>query len=317
MKNAVKSLFLIWLATIASPVFAEDLFANRDGLEKMYISKNKDRAYDKNPVEYRYIYVKETYTETDNEKNSFADDVEKTKEQVEEKQVEKEDLPRLKRIYIAAYGGYFYTKDDMVFEDVKKCSGAYNQFFCADEESNPINVEYKDDYFLSAAFGINSADMLRLELSYFRLGKEIDMEGLNEVNGVTQKYISGIDLRGGSINLYLDLVGDRRQPYFAFVPYLMAGIGASQIDLDDIVFTEASSSYTITGKEQRNKTVILGAGFTAGLNNYISLDIGYRFYNFGKIRTDVGMSDGVNTYDVQLESDLKAHIATIGLKLQI
>ena len=109
MKNAVKSLVLIWLATIASPVFAEDLFANRDGLEKMYISKNKDRAYDKNPVEYRYIYVKETYTETDNEKNSFADDVEKTKEQVEEKQVEKEDLPRLKRIYIAAYGGYFYT----------------------------------------------------------------------------------------------------------------------------------------------------------------------------------------------------------------
>nr|MCR5506462.1 outer membrane beta-barrel protein [bacterium] len=193
-----------------------------------------------------------------------------------------------------------------------------SDFFCADGKSNPMNVEYKDDFFLSAAFGINSANMLRLELSYYRLGKAIEMEGLNQVAGISQKYTSGIDLKGGSINLYLDLVGDRRQPYLLFVPYVMAGIGASQITLDDIAFTDATSTnYTIGGKEQRNQTIIYGAGFTAGLNNYISLDIGYRFYNFGKIKTDVGMSDGSTNYDVQLESDLKAHIVTVGLKLQI
>ncbi len=126
-----------------------------------------------------------------------------------------------------------------------------------------------------------------------------------------------MDLAGGSINVYFDFVGDRRQPYLMFIPYVMAGIGASQINLDDIKFTNASKSYVITGKEQRNKTVVLGAGFTAGLNNYISLDIGYRYYNFGTIKTDVGMSEGSSTFDVQLESDLKAHIATVGLKFQI
>ena len=247
------------------------------------------------------------------------ENVEKMYIQKSEETSSKDDLPRLKRLYLSGNIGYFYTTSDMQFEEVKKCAGSYQSpFFCADGKSNPVDIEYKDDYFVSFAFGMNSANMLRLEFSYFALGKPIEMEGLNQVEGTTQKYLSGIDLTGGSINLYFDFVGDRRRPYLMFVPYVMAGIGATQVELDDVKFTDVNSvSYVISGKEQRNKTVVYGAGFSAGLNNYISLDIGYRYYDFGTIKTDVGVSDGSSVHDVQLESDLNAHVATIGLKLQI
>ncbi|MBR1544342.1 MAG: outer membrane beta-barrel protein [Alphaproteobacteria bacterium] len=322
MKNTVKSLVLIWLTSLTMPVLASDYQSSKNGIEKMYLSKNTPKKSE-NDKEYKYVYIQQTYVApsykpADLEGTNEYDKETIQKETSDTKEIEK-DIPKLKRIYLGVYGGYFYTKDDMTFTDTQKCTEAYkSKFFCPDGISNPMNIEYKDDYFLSASFGINSADMLRLELSYYRLGKEIEMEGFNQVNKATQKYISGIDLKGGSVNLYLDLVGDRRQPYLLFVPYVMAGIGASQITLDDITFTDTTSTnYTIGGKEQSNRTVIYGAGFTAGLNNYVSLDIGYRLYKFGKIKTDIGMSDGTATYDTQLESELNAHIATVGIKLQI
>lgn len=318
MKNTVKSLVLIWLTTIAVPAFSGDFYTSKDNLERMYVSKNNHYDFEEKPEEYRYVYIQQNYVIPDVK----AGDSEKNEKQPKaliEKKSEKEDkLPRLKRLYVGVYAGYFYTTDNMKFEESKNCSGAYkSEFFCVDEKSNPMDIEYKDDYFLSAVFGINSANMLRLEFSYFKLGNPIEMEGFNQVNNLTQKYLSNIDLAGGSINVYFDFVGDRRQPYLMFIPYVMAGIGASQITLDDIKFTNASKSYTITGKEQRNKTVILGAGFTAGLNNYISLDIGYRHYDFGDVKTDVGMNDGSSNFDVQLKSKLDAHVATVGLKFQI
>ena len=301
MKNTVKSLVLIWLTTFSTPVLAGNLFSTESNVERMYIAKNDAKKSES------YIVA-----DGENSENITFKSSEKSKKK-------DEDLPRLKRLYIAAYAGYFYTTDSMEFEETKKCGGSFQSlFFCANGVSNPVVVDYNDDYFLSGAFGINSANMLRLELSYFRLGKEIAMEGMNQVAGVTQKYASSIDLTGGSINLYFDLVGDRRLPYLVFVPYVMAGIGASQIDLGDVTFTDTNSTtFTLGGKDQRNKTVVYGAGFSAGLNNYISLDIGYRYYDFGVIKTDVGMSNGTEVFDIQLESELKAHVATVGLKLQI
>ena len=318
MKNTVKSLVLIWLTTFSLPVFAESLFATKEGLEKMYLSKKEGKvSSEKQSENYSFIYIQPTYLVSDEEKNEAVEN--KSLKENENVKSKDEDLPRLKRLYISGNIGYFYTGNDMSFEDSRNCTGLYQSpFFCKNDASNPMNVEYKDDYFMSFAFGINSANMFRLEFSYFALGKALEMEGLNQVEGVTQKYLSGLDLNGGSINLYFDLVGDRRRPYLIFVPYVMAGIGAAEISLDDITFTdEYSVSYTIAGKTQRNKTIVYGAGFSAGLNNYISLDIGYRYYDFGKIKTDVGISFGSSVQDLQLESDFKAHVVSVGLKLQI
>ena len=332
MKNTIRILVLIWLATFSTPVNAGDMFTSKENVEKMYLARKEEQGtvgtysnYQKSPKkesnDYFIIIDSETVISGDLDDDEVAEkEVETPKKSETIKEEKEEELPRLKRVYLGVYGGYFYTKKDMVFEDVRKCGGNYQSpFFCSDENAlNPMNIEYKDDYFLSAVFGINSANILRLELSYFRLGKEIEMEGLNIVEGVSQKYAGSLDLKGGSINLYLDLVGKRQKPYLMFVPYVMAGIGASEINLGDIEFTDRlGTSYSLAGKDQRNKTVVYGAGFTAGLNNYISLDIGYRYYDFGDVKTDVGLDNGTTVYDVQLESELKAHIATVGLKFQI
>ena len=295
MKKVLKSLVLIWVYTLTIPACAsENLFAPVSTIERMYIGKQEEKRND---------------FETETTSSSAP---------------KKEKESRLKRIYIGVYGGYFYTKDDMTFTDSNHCKGAYTaDFLCTDGKENPIALDYKDDYFLSASFGINSANPLRVELSYFQLGQAIDIQGTNTVGIDSRNYYSNIDLKGGSVNVYFDFVANRNKPYFVFVPYVMAGIGASEIDLGDVSFKGTSDSdFIVLGKVQRNRTIVYGAGITAGLNNYISLDIGYRYYNFGTIETENTLKeiavDGTETLkELQMQTDLEAHIATIGLKFQI
>lgn len=325
MKNILKSLVLIWLSSLAVPAFASDLFAPVDTIEKMYIGKHSSNKSDDSDDYYDYEQTPNSASTTSVSVENLNVDVAKTTKTKRKK----DKTPRLKRIYVAGYAGYFYTPDDMKFSDTQKCNGSFSaDFICRDGKDNPINVKYKDDYFLSAAFGINSENPLRIELSYFGLGKDIQMDGMNQVGMDTRSYQSFVDLRGGTVNVYFDFVANRRKPYFVFVPYVMAGIGASEIELGDMTFSSTTANYSLAGKTQRNKTVVFGAGISAGLNNYISLDIGYRYYDFGTVETGDTLTatipdttgtgaDTVEYYDLQLETELKAHIATIGLKFQI
>lgn len=312
MKNTLISLVLIWFAAITRDVFAKIPNTSDNIVESIYIKDTKNSTSNNDVENYEEQVVKEEKTMSES--------------------VKQNELPRLKRIYIVAYGGYFYTKENnFEFNPTNNCNPSYN-FICNNDNSiNPIKAEAKDEYFLTGAFGINSENPLRLELSYYKMGKELELNGQNQVNLNTIDYKSQIDLKGGSVNMYFDFIFNRRQPFFIFTPYAMAGIGISDIELNDINFTgDNNSSVSIKGKSQRNKTVIYGAGLTAGINNYISLDIGYRYYDFGKIKTShtmtktsVDMSDvdnpieTVNEYDLELQSDFDAHVAVIGLKIQI
>ena len=319
MKNTLKSLVLVWVTSLATPAFATDLFVPTSTIEKMYLERSEESK--------RFKISEDSSFE--NKENNEQDSSKSTKTSNKSKE---KKLPRLKRVYIAAYGGYFYTKDEMQFLPSNNCSGAIKpDFLCNGDNVNPIDIDYNDEYFLSASFGINSQNPIRLELSYFKLGKEIDMLGTNKVGIETRNYESNLDLQGGTVNLYFDFVADRRNPYFVFVPYVMAGIGASEIELADTTFKGSTGSdFAILGNKQRERTVVYGAGFSVGLNNYISLDIGYRYYDFGKIKTGNIMTETsvdntdplnpittTNKYDIELETELEAHIATIGIKFQI
>lgn len=310
MNKSFVALAVISLTSLINPACAKiPSNLKKEDIENIYIKTydNKDYKFDDNDEEI-------------NENPSF------------QKDIKKDTLPRLKRIYIAGYGGYFYTKENnFEFAPTDNCKVSYN-FICNNDKSiNPIKTEAKDEYFLTGAFGINSENPLRLELSYYKMGKALELDGNNQVNLNTINYKSKLDLDGGSANIYFDFVLNRRKPSFIFTPYAMAGIGISNINLSDITFKgQNNHDITIKGKEQRNKTVIYGAGLTAGINNYISLDIGYRYYDFGTIKTSNKMIDSVvdnsdplnpittNTeYDLELQSDFDAHIAVIGLKIQI
>ncbi len=232
-----------------------------------------------------------------------------------------DELPRLKRIYLGAYAGYVYNRDDKLsFSPVNNCNGLNFDFICnSDGSINPIKTDTDGQYFLAGYFGINSAGPLRLEFGYYTLGDKLLINGQNNVDLDVIQYSSQLDIKGGSVNLYIDFIGNRRRDIFTFTPYVMAGIGISQVELDDIVFNGKDTTFHIVGNKQRNKTIIYGAGLTAGLNNYISLDIGYRYYDFGTISTGNKLNsvDGLQSYDLQLNSPFEAHIGIIGLKFQI
>ncbi len=299
MNKVLKNLVIIWLSSISTPAAANLIFNSDNSIENMYLSKNSPKE--------------ESFKSLISSKN-------------EEKEIKEED--RTKRLYVAAYGGYFYTRDNMEFNDANDCQGGLKpDFVCNSSIPNPIKLDYENREFYTVAFGINSENPLRLEFSYFELGKELEINGKNQVGADERKYVSSTDVLGGSINAYLDLVIHRNKPGVVFVPYVMAGIGISEVDLSPLAFTGTSGNlYEIGGNKQTKRTTVFGAGFSVGLNNYISLDIGYRYYDFGTIKTADFMTETNNTdplnpvvtnHDIELKSDFEAHTAVVGIKFQI
>ena len=359
MKNTLKGLVLIWLSSIATyaSAWAKDSSAQSSNLNrsriiiienqtsstrnKMRKSSNHHTKAKKSKIKDEEEIVVSASPSTSVEHDSFSEPVVYSTSQYSkenETKISKQNseikskYPRLKRLYFAGNIGYFYTRNNMEFTDVNNCLGLLSaDFVCKDTGiARPISLDYKDEYIWSGALGLNTTGPFRFELSYFKLGKDLAITGTNTVDIDTRNYYSNLDLRGGSANLYFDFAAHRRDPYFLFVPYIMGGWGISEISLSDLTFTgsDNATQYMIFRNKQRNKTGILGAGFTIGLNNYVAFDIGYRYYDFGRVKTSPVLQGiippttededyTVNLYDLQLETKLKAHIATIGLRIQI
>ena len=131
-------------------------------------------------------------------------------------------------------------------------------------------------------------------------------------------------MQTGSINIFWDFLTQRNEVYSVFIPYVMGGFGFSGIKMEDIIFKlNDGTEWNFTGSLQDNKTYTLGFGLTAGINNFISLDIGYRYYNYGKIETEKtaikkdNIGNITATEHIGLKSDLKASSVMATLKFQI
>ena len=77
-------------------------------------------------------------------------------------------------------------------------------------------------------------------------------------------------------NFYVDL-----SPYTMFTPYLMAGIGYSNLDATTtsvVLNNRIKKSYS-----ENNFTWALGGGISAQVTTRINADIGYRFWHMGDI----------------------------------
>ena len=75
------------------------------------------------------------------------------------------------------------------------------------------------------------------------------------------------------LNVYADLT-----PYSMFTPYVMAGIGMTNIQYEFQGFGRRSVKY-----EEDNFTWAVGGGLSAKLTNRINIDVGYRFWHMGEI----------------------------------
>lgn len=80
------------------------------------------------------------------------------------------------------------------------------------------------------------------------------------------------DYESYMFNVYYDL-----SPYTWFTPYLQAGMGVTNLEYK-FRYDDGSDSY-----KDHNFTWVLGAGVSAKMTNRLNLDIGYRYFDMGKM----------------------------------
>jgi opacity protein-like surface antigen len=240
--------------------------------------------------------------------------------------------PRVKVFYLGAYGGWTIFDDDLKLKDRNKCAGnPSNNLVCSGAVENPINLDPHERPFFTGVVGVNSEGPLRMELSYFQLGRSMKLSGKNTVVDSPYSYDISYDgkissLEGGTVNVYLDVLTGRNRPFSVFVPYVMGGVGRSQVKLGDTVFVypATGNTFTLKGSRRSAKTIVYGAGLSIGVNNYISFDLGYRHYDFGSIKPSDTMveTDPLGAVvsersDVKTRARFSTHMATFGIKFQI
>jgi opacity protein-like surface antigen len=231
---------------------------------------------------------------------------------------------RAKVFYISGHAGYMSPKSFRI-EDASGCTNSIEGLFC-DSAKNPLDskIGLPDRLFVTAGIGFNTSTAFRFDAEWFRVHKNMEAKGdwtafLTSTSKLeTIDASSKIGIEGATVNMYLDLVSDRARPEWLVVPYVMGGIGRSTVKLDDMTITRTDGAvFTIAGRDQKTTASVLGAGFTIGINSYIAFDFGYRFYDFGNVSPAKKIQTGAYTIPADTEFELKAHIATLGLRLQI
>lgn len=77
-------------------------------------------------------------------------------------------------------------------------------------------------------------------------------------------------------NVYWDLA-----PYTWFTPYLSAGIGLTDMEA---VYNYDNNDANVNESTGNNFTWSIGGGISAKMTNRLNLDVGYRYFDFGKLK---------------------------------
>lgn len=137
-------------------------------------------------------------------------------------------------------------------------------------------------------FDIGGTDMmfsgaLGYRYNYFRAEVEYIWHETNEnktkpvYDPNWETYVGGskgeFDYTSYMFNVYWDLL-----PYRWFTPFVNAGVGLTQLEYK-FTYPEGSTSY-----EEDNFTWSVGGGLSAKMTNKLNLDVGYRYFDYGKIK---------------------------------
>lgn len=153
--------------------------------------------------------------------------------------------------------------------------------------SPTIDDKHKD----SNRFDIGGTDLmlsgaLGYRYEYFRAEVEYIWRNTNEDEKTIRVPIEGredivstskgeFDYESYMFNVYVDLA-----PYSWFTPYISAGVGLTELEYN---FTYNNSDGESDNYKKDRFTWSVGAGLSAKMTNRLNLDVGYRYFDFGKL----------------------------------
>ncbi|MBR1647966.1 MAG: porin family protein [Alphaproteobacteria bacterium] len=136
------------------------------------------------------------------------------------------------------------------------------------------------DLMLSGALGYRY-EYFRAEVEYIWRDtnedqKTITIHDADLERDIVSKSKGEFDYTSYMFNVYWDL-----SPYTWFTPYLNAGIGWSELEYN---FSYNNEGGNASDNYKKNRfTWSVGAGLSAKMTNRLNLDLGYRYFDFGKL----------------------------------
>ena len=147
-----------------------------------------------------------------------------------------------------------------------------------DRNTTGDRLDIDDNLFmLSGAIGYRYT-YFRAEFEYIWRDKARDSETIvtpiaGRPDPIVSTSIGEFDYDSYMFNLYYDF-----SPYTWFTPYFQAGIGVTNMEYKFHYVGEGSHSL-----KENNFTWVLGGGISAKMTNRLNIDVGYRYYDMGKI----------------------------------
>ena len=166
--------------------------------------------------------------------------------------------------YVALRGGFTdYNLND--YEEDNATSEAKADFDGVWQVSGALGYKYK--YF-------------RIEGEYiYRDASDEDYKTYNGLYGAYDGgYHSTIEVNSLMLNAYVDLM-----PNYWISPYIMAGIGWSQLKFDSYDFNDQGVRMNYTSEDKDNFSWQWGGGLSLRLNRCLNFDMGYQYMNFNKL----------------------------------
>lgn len=211
-------------------------------------------------------------------------------------------------IYIAPKLSWMYASSDVDMYHEGEALGTGS----ASHSDNGFGGALAIGYDFSAKFNLN----LRTELEYALYSKMKDKNTHSLViGGVSepQELSSEISISTLFVNIYYDFKNSSK-----FTPYIGAGLGIAFIGIEGNsqtvgnIYAEDVMKY---GKNtDSNFAWNIGLGLAYDFNDRISLDLGYRYSNFGDVKSKYATENGVQDLAKIRVDSLDAHQIMLGVR---
>ncbi len=167
----------------------------------------------------------------------------------------------------------------------------------------------------SAGLGIRLSPVFRIDLT----ASYLPWFRFSGGDNVGQGTLAGAKIkpRVGLVNGYVDFGGLAGLPASSAQPYLVASLGASRNQLDNVSLTAGNFTFrTINGRTTTDVAWGLGTGIGFPLGRFVTFDLMYKYLDLGKVQSsNLVTAGGVTTQGTPITAELHVHTITAGFRV--